>query len=201
MRSASIATRTTWPGPPSVTTSRVPGMRFSSISTARATCCISKPDLSGVVAPEGQRDDRHVVDALRLDDWRADAEVGRNPVAVGVDGVVEAHQRLDRVFADHVLHGDHRHARTRYRVDVLDAGDARQHLLGRSRHQVFDILDGRAREGDEDVGHRHVDLRLFLARRDQRGEDAQQQRDQRNQRRQRVAQEIRRNAARDAHFI
>ncbi|MBV6410513.1 MAG: hypothetical protein GAKPKEKM_01329 [Rhodocyclaceae bacterium] len=42
MRSASMATRMTWPGPPRVTTSRVPGMRFISISTARATCCISK---------------------------------------------------------------------------------------------------------------------------------------------------------------
>ena len=44
MRSESMATRTMWPGPPSVSTSRVPGMRFISISTARATCCISKAE-------------------------------------------------------------------------------------------------------------------------------------------------------------
>ncbi len=108
------------------------------------------------------------------------AEVGRHPVAVGVDGVVEAHQRLDRIFADLVLHGDHRHAGARHRIDVLDAGDARQHLLGRPGDKVLDVLDRRPREGDEDVGHGHVDLRLFLARRDQRGEDAEQQRDQRD---------------------
>jgi hypothetical protein len=42
-----MMTRITWPGPPMVATSRVPGMRFKSISAARATCCISKADLAG----------------------------------------------------------------------------------------------------------------------------------------------------------
>ena len=57
---------------------------------------------------------------------------------------------------------------------MLDAGNPRQHLLGRPGDQVFDVFGRRAGEGDEDVGHRHVDLRLFLARRDQGGEEAEQ---------------------------
>jgi hypothetical protein len=42
MRSGSISTRTARPGPPTVVTSRVPAMRFSSISAACATCSSSK---------------------------------------------------------------------------------------------------------------------------------------------------------------
>ena len=73
-----------------------------------------------------------------------------------------------------------------------------EHLLGRARHHVLHVGAAGAGEGDQHVGHRHVDLRLFLARRDQHGEDAEQQRDQRQQRRQRVGLEGARQAAGDA---
>ena len=45
-----------------------------------------------------------------------------------------------------------------------------EHLLGRPRHHVLHVRARRAGEGDQHVGHGHVDLRLFLARRDQHGE-------------------------------
>ena len=53
------------------------------------------------------------------------------------------------------------------RVDVLDAVDLPQLGLERRGHQVLDL--GRRRPGhvDEDVGQRHDDLRLLLARRRQ----------------------------------
>jgi hypothetical protein len=73
---------------------------------------------------------------------------------------------------------------------VLDAGDARQDLLGGPRHQCFDVPRGRPREGDEDVGHGDVDLRLFLARRNQRRAYAQQQRDQGDQGRQGIPEKV-----------
>jgi len=66
---------------------------------------------------------------------------------------------------------------------VFDPVHARQHLLGRARDQILDILGRGAWEGDQHVGHGHVDLRLLLARRDENGEDAEQEGDQRQQRR------------------
>ena len=100
-----------------------------------------------------------------------------------MDGVVQAHQRLGTVLAHLVLHGEHRHAGARHGVDVLDAGNLRQHLLGRRRHQALHVLGGSAGEGDEHIRHGDVDLRLFLARRHQHGEQAEQEGDQREQRR------------------
>jgi hypothetical protein len=59
---------------------------------------------------------------------------------------------------------------------VVDACDAREHLFGRRRDEVLDVLRGCAGERDEDVRHRHVDLRFLLARRDEHGERTEQQR-------------------------
>ena len=132
---------------------------------------------------ESQRDDRHVVDALGLDDRLHHPEIGRQPVAIRVHGVVEADDRVVVLDADRELHGDDRHARPRYREDVLEPRQAREHLLARACHQILDVLRRRPRERDEDAGHGHVDLRLFLARRDQGGENAHQQGDQGQQRR------------------
>jgi hypothetical protein len=132
--------------------------------------------------PERQADDRHVVDALRLDDGFPHAERRRQPVLVGFERVVEPDERFRRVLADLVLDRQHRHAGTRNRVHVIDAGDPCEHLFRRRRHEVLDVLRRGTWERDEDVRHRHVDLRLFLARRDEHGEHAQQQRDERDQR-------------------
>ena len=64
-----------------------------------------------------------------------------------------------------------------------------EHLLHRRRDETLDLLRRRARERNEDVGERDVDLRLFFARRHQHGEDAHQQRRERQQRRQLTGEE------------
>ncbi len=150
------------------------------------------------LAVQGQGDDRHVVDALGLDDGLAHADVRLDPVAVGHQRVVQSHQRRDAVLADLELHRQDGQPGPRDREDVLDAGDLRDHLLGRHGDDVVHVLDPGAGERDQHVGHRHVDLRLLLLRRDQHREDAEQQADQRDQRRDLRGQEGARDAARDA---
>ena len=135
-----------------------------------------------ITAEQRQRDDRHIVDALGLDQRLQHAQPRRQPVAVVAQRVVQAHQRLRARHADLELHRQHRHARARHRHHMLDAGDARQHLLGRNRDHLLDIAHRGARKRHQHIGHGDVDLRLLLARRHQHGKDAQQQRDQRQQR-------------------
>jgi hypothetical protein len=151
-----------------------------------------------VAAPQRERNDRHVVDAFRLDDRRTHAQAFRQPVGVGVDRVVQAHQRLGARHAHLELHGDDRHAGSRHREHVLDARDLREDLLRRYRDHALDVLRRGAGKGNEDVGHRDVDLGLLLARRHDHRERAQEQRDQRKQRRDLRGLEVRRDAARDA---
>ena len=66
---------------------------------------------------------------------------------------------------------------------MLDAGDLRQHLLGRRGDHLFHVPRRCAGEWDQHVRHRHVDLRLFLAWRDEHGEHAQEKGADRQQRR------------------
>jgi hypothetical protein len=138
---------------------------------------------AGVGAEERERDDGHVVDALGLDDRLEHTQPLGQPVGMGVHGVVQAHQRLDAWHADLVLDRQHRQPRPRDRHHVLDAGDLGQHLLGRAGDHLFDIADAGPGKGDQHVGHGHVDLRLFLARRHEHCEEAEQQGDQGQQRR------------------
>jgi hypothetical protein len=152
-----------------------------------------------VLAPERERHHRHVVDALGLHDRLADAEVGRDPVAVRLQGVVQAHERFRPRHADLELHGEHRHARARDREHVLDAAHLREHLLGGRRDQRLDVARGCPREGHQHVRHGDVDLRLFLARRHRHGEHAEQERHQREERGELRVLEEARDAARGAH--
>jgi hypothetical protein len=151
----------------------------------------------GVAAEECERDDGHVVDALGFDDRIEHAQASRQPVGIGVDRVVQPHQRFGARHAHLELHGDDRHAWPRHRHHVLDAGDLRQHLLGRCGHHLLDITHRRPGKRDQHIGHGHVDLRLFLARRHQHREDAQQQRHQRQQWRDLRRLEVGRDATRD----
>ncbi len=152
----------------------------------------------GPFAEQGEGDDRHIVDAFRLDDRIEHAHVRPDPVAVGHQRVVQPHQRGDAVLADLELHRQDRQPRPGDREHVLDAGDLRDDLLGRHGDDVVHVLRSRARERDQHVGHRHVDLRFLLLRRHEHREDAQQQADQRQQRRDLRRQEGARDAARDA---
>ena len=66
---------------------------------------------------------------------------------------------------------------------MLDARDLRQHLFGRPGDHLFDVAHAGARERDQHVGHRDVDLRFFFARRHAHGEGAEQEGQQGQQRR------------------
>ena len=130
-----------------------------------------------------QRHNRYVVNTFGLDDRLHHAQPLRQPVAVGVECVVQTHQCFGTRHADFVLHRHHGHTGARHGHDVLDAGDLPEHLLGRCRHHALDILSRCAGKRNQYVRHGDVDLRFFFARRDQHGENPQQQRDQRQQRR------------------
>ena len=114
--------------------------------------------------PQGKTHDRHIVNADRLDDGVLHTEVGGDPIAVRLNRVVQAHQGADAILAYFVLHRQHRHAGARYRIHVFDAGNLRQHLLGGCGDQRFYVFCRRAGERNKHIRHRHIDLRLFLAR-------------------------------------
>jgi hypothetical protein len=156
---------------------------------------------SGIVRPQGERDDRHIVDALGLDQRFTDAELLRQPVAIRVDRVVEAHQRLGARHADLELRGHDRESRLRDREHVLEAVDLADYLLGRGRNQRLHVFRRGAGKRDQHVRHGDVDLRLLLARRHQNRESAQQQRDERDQRREPRLEEEAGDAPGDAHDV
>ena len=94
IRAGSISTSTARPGPPIVLTSRVPATRFrSALDAVRDAFQVVGAD-RGVLAEKRERNDRHVVDALGLDQRAQDAQAPGQPVGIGVDRVVQPHQRL-----------------------------------------------------------------------------------------------------------
>ncbi len=58
-----------------------------------------------IAAPQGEGDDRHVVDALRLDQRLPDTDARRSPILIRIDGVVEPYDGIVTMDADLVLHG------------------------------------------------------------------------------------------------
>ena len=154
----------------------------------------------GIFTVQGERHDRHIVNALGLDERFRQTQVARQPIGVFADRVVQLDQRLGARHAHLELHRHDGHAGARDRVHMLDARDFGQHLLGRNRHHLLDFAHRRTRERRDHVGHGHVDLRLFFAGRHHHGKHAQQKRHQRQQRRDLCALEGRCDAARNAHF-
>ena len=137
----------------------------------------------GVFAEQRERHDRHVVDALGLDQRIEDAEALGQPIGIRIDRVVEAHQGLGAADSRLVLHRHDGEARPGDRHHVLDAGDLRQHLFRWRSHHLLHVPRRCAGKWNQHVRHRHVDLRLFLARRHEDREDAQEKRGDREQRR------------------
>ncbi len=150
----------------------------------------------GIAAPQGERDDGHVVDALRLDQRLPDADARRAPVLIRIDRVVEPHDGIIAVNADLVLHREDREAGPRHRIDVFDPRDLPQDLLHRGGDEILDLFGARAGERNQDVGEGDVDLRLLLAGGHEHRERAHQQRRQGQQRRELVLQKEPRNRAR-----
>ena len=89
------------------------------------------------------------------------------------------------VGADEEARGDDGPIVLRLRIDVLDAVDALDDILERTGHE-FDRLARLVSVGaDQDVDHRHADLRLFLARQGKHRQGAGDQSRQKQKGRQR----------------
>ena len=147
-------------------------------------------------AVEGERQDRHVVNGLGLDEREGDA-LG-DAVEVGLQLLVEEDQAALDVLADLEADDGQALALAGGRVDVFHLGDFPEQLLHRPGGALLDLLGAEAGHGDQHVNHRHLDLRLLLARQEQRRRRAQQNRGDDEQRRQLGVNERPGDAPRDA---
>ena len=136
----------------------------------------------GIARPQGDRQHRHVVDALRLDHGLQPAQRLRPQVEVRIDGIVEADNRLVTRQPDLELDREDGQAGSGHRIQMLDVGNLGQHLLHWLGNEALDLGGAGSRKGDHHVRHGHVDLRLLLPRRHQHREQAQQQGSYREQR-------------------
>ena len=146
-----------------------------------------------------QRDDRHVVDAAADDQRLGDA--GGNAVIVGANFLVHAQDRIVRRGADEEARGDEDPVVDRVGVDVLDAVDRLDDGLERLGDELDGVLGLEAVGRDEDIDHRHRDLRLFLARQSDERDEAERQGRQQKQRRQRRGDEGAGEVARETRAV
>ena len=124
-------------------------------------------------APQGQRHDRHIINATRLDHRLADTQPGRQPVLVGIELVIEIHNRL-LAFDTNLEHRhDQRAIWPREGVQGIDTGQLRDHLLGGRGDQVLYLARCGTRVRNIDIGEGDIDLRLLFARCDQHGKQTE----------------------------
>jgi hypothetical protein len=131
-----------------------------------------------VLSIERERQNGYVINTLWFDQWLTHTQALRQPVGVISDGVVESNQGLGSRHTNLELNGEHGHARSGHRHDMLHASDLGEHLFPRDSHHLLDLAHGRAWEWNDDICHRDVDLRFLLARCDQDGEEPKQQAEQ-----------------------
>ena len=132
---------------------------------------------------ERQHHDRHVVDAADRHLRRRDAH--RNAVAVGLDLLVDADRRVLGVGPHQEARGDHDAVVLRLGVDMLHPVHALDDRLEWLGHQLHRLRRRQTRRRHHDVDHGDLDLRLFLARDRDRGDQPDDHRGQQEQRGQR----------------
>ena len=121
---------------------------------------------------EGENGD--IVDGARLHERRGGAE-GKT-VEVGVESLIESNERGLDFGSDLVAYDDDAAAGARCGIEVFDAGNFPKQFFERTREAIFNLGGSRAGKRAEHVDHRHVDLRLLLAREHQNREDAEENR-------------------------
>ncbi len=121
-----------------------------------------------VLAPQRQRQDRHIVNGAGLDERLRDSR--RHAVEVRVELAVDLDQRVFLRRADQKAHDDQALPGSRSRVHILDARDLVHQVLDGQRDALFHLGRRRARHRGRDVQHGNQDLRLLLARNDRNGE-------------------------------
>ena len=113
-------------------------------------------------AVQGESEDRHIIDALGLDQWLAGT--GRNAIKVRAKFFGDLDEAELRVLADFEPHDDQRLAIAGGGIDIFNARDFPQQVFHRLGGAFLDFLGVGARHRDHHIHHRHLDLRLFLAR-------------------------------------
>jgi hypothetical protein len=125
-------------------------------------CNPPQADVVDRMRPQGQGDDRYIIDPLRLHQWRRDARW--DLVEIRLQLVVHLDDRFAEVLAD--LETDRHHALFALgrRVHVLDTRDLAHHALQRVDRHSGDLPGRGTGVLDEHVDHRHRDLRILLPR-------------------------------------
>jgi hypothetical protein len=151
-----------------------------------AKFCADPPEfIAGVavaVAPEGQRENRHIIDGALLDQrWQ---NTRRYPVEIGRELVVQVDDALLHALPD--VKPDDRQVEPGLDdgVDILHPFDFPEQLFHGFGNPGFDLLGRCPRIGDEDVDHGHEDLRFFLARGDDDRKKSEEERCNDHKRRQ-----------------
>jgi hypothetical protein len=127
-------------------------------------------------AGKSQSENGNIVDGTGFDE-RGRGSKGK-AVEVGLESLVEPNERGLDVSSDPIAHDDDAAAWARRRIEVLDPGNFPKKFFERTGETVFNFGGRRARKRAEHIDHRHVDLRLLLAREHPNGEDAEQHRRQ-----------------------
>ena len=126
------------------------------------SCNLSQPVGVVLLAPKRQRQNRHVVDGARLDNWLRNTL--RNAVKVGIKLVVRLDDRIF-FFRPNVKPNDyHAQPGTADRVDVFDSGHLPQQFFHRHRDALRHFLGRCSRHLHKNIQHGDNDLRLFFAR-------------------------------------
>src|SRR6478735_706199 len=101
-------------------------------------------------AVERQREDRHVVDRLRLDEWSA--HTWGDAIVVRTQLFGEPHKAALDIFADKETDDELAFSGTRGRVDILHTRNFPEQLLHRAGGALLDLLCAEPRHG-----HQHID--------------------------------------------
>ena len=132
---------------------------------------------------EREGDDRDVVDATPDDQRLRDAF--RQVAEIRPDLLVDAKRRDVLVGADEKARRYHDGIVVGLRIDVLDSVDALDDVFERARDELHRLVGLVAVCLNDDVDHRHADLRLLLARQRHEGDHARDERRKQQERRQR----------------
>ena len=150
------------------------------------------------LAVEGQGQDRHVVYGTLFDQGLASP--GRQEIRVRGDLGEEPRHGFFRVQPHFEADDEHGEIGLGGGIDVFHAGDLHELALSHADDPVLHLFGRRAREGHDDIEHRHRDLRFFLPRKHHGGEDPHKEARDHQERRYIGADESLGDSAGKAHF-
>jgi len=129
--------------------------------------------IAAFVTPEGETQRRYIVDGAGF--YQRHGNSLRQFIHVLHNLVVELHQRALHILSHIKLHRHHRLSLHGGGIDILDALYVRDHFLEWCRHGRLHLFRRCSGITDQNIGHRHVDLRFLLAGNQKGAVCAQQQ--------------------------